>query len=54
MNDAENSSHVTGRCSPYDNELNPEGSEKTTDSGRLVDKGVCPGGMTRGIGRCSI
>ena len=53
VNDAENSSYVTGRCSPYDNEVNPEGSEKTTDSGRRVDKGVCPGGMTRGTGRCS-
>ena len=53
VNDVENSSYVTGRCSPYDNEVNPEGSEKTTDSGRRVDKGVCPGGMTRGTGRCS-
>ena len=53
VNDAENSSYVTGRCSPYDNEADPEGSEKTTAGGRRVDTGVCSGEMTRGTGRCS-
>ena len=53
MNDAKNPSYVTGRCSPYDNEADPEDSEKTTAGGRRVDTGVCSGEMTRGTGRCS-
>ena len=51
--DAGSTSRVTGRCSPYDNDVNPEDSEQITDSGRLVDNGVCPGVMNRVTGRCS-
>ena len=45
-NDIKNPSYVTGRCSPYGNEADPEDFEKTTAGGRCVDTGVCSGEMT--------
>ena len=53
VDDAEGASHVTGRCSPYDNDVNPEDSAQITGCCSLDDNGVPPEVMACVTGRCS-